>query len=121
MSRIDGADLHGHFALIEPQIGLARSAVRPVATEAGRGKDRPNIAIEFDIRRATLGRQKATGQQGQAERWNPNPKIPHRKRLGMGLRESRDASGRQKTANRAIPTAGRHAIRGKSDQSRGTA
>ena len=45
----DRADLDGHFAAIEPQIGLARSAIRPVAAEAIGRQNRPHVAIVLHV------------------------------------------------------------------------
>ena len=53
LARRDGARLDGHLPPVEPQIGLARGAVRPVAGKAVLGQDRPHVAIEAQL----LGRR----------------------------------------------------------------
>ena len=41
--------LDGRLALVEPQVGLAGGAVRPVAGEAVLGQDRPDVAVVLDV------------------------------------------------------------------------
>ena len=45
----DGFGLDGLVALVEPQVGLARGAVGPVAGEAVLGQDGPHVAVVFDL------------------------------------------------------------------------
>ena len=51
----DRAHLDGGFAAVEPQVGLAQSAIRTVAGEAILGQDRPDVAVVAD-RAVGLGR-----------------------------------------------------------------
>ena len=48
LARHDGAAFDRRLAPIEPQVGLAGGAIRPVAGKAVFGQDRPNVAVVAD-------------------------------------------------------------------------
>ena len=49
VARRDGPGLDGRLAPIEPQVGLPRGAVGPVAGEAVLRQDRPDVAVVFRL------------------------------------------------------------------------
>ena len=60
-------DLSGPFARVEPQAGLALGRIRPVALKTVLGENRPNVAIEINLSRRTLGQAgRQHGGQNQA-------------------------------------------------------
>ena len=67
----DSADLDGHLPPVEPQVGLSRGTVRPVAGKAVFGQDRPDVAIEAQL----FGRRGNEGREHHQRCDCPRPRV----------------------------------------------
>ena len=68
--------LDGGLAAIEPQIGLARGAVRPMAAETILGQDRPDVAIELNRTARPVPERLPAGHRPLGPARTPDQKPP---------------------------------------------
>ena len=63
LARHDRVVFDGDFALVEPQIGLSRGAIRPVTGKAVLGQDRPDVAVVLELVRSCGAWQRHGSQE----------------------------------------------------------